>query len=193
MKTRLGLGASAECAAYQRLVETVLNQVSNCQSVELRFAPRDAEGEIRKWLQAGWVAAPQADGDLGTRMQTAFADAFAGRASRVVIIGSDCPYLTGDDIREAWKALDSADLVLGPAKDGGYWLIGLRRDQPALFTKMAWSSEQVLTETIERAKALGLKTFLLRTLSDVDTRADWEKFISAEAQGRKPRRGQGEG
>jgi uncharacterized protein len=75
--------------------------------------------------------------------------------------------------------------VLGPAEDGGYWLIGLRGMQPALFKDILWSSNTVLGQTMGRAKTLGLKTFLLRTLSDVDTKEDWEKFISAEGRARK--------
>jgi len=186
VKTRLGLGGAAESAAYQRLLGQVLQEMAVFSEVELRFAPTDAEKEIRPWLKDGWTAATQGDGDLGERMHLAFGEAFGKGAKRVVIIGSDCPYVSAGDIRAAWKALETSDLVLGPAKDGGYWLIGLRQGQPALFTNMPWSSRQVFTETMARAKSLGLKTFLLRTLSDVDTREDWEKFTSAEAQGRRP-------
>ena len=186
VKTRLGLGGAAESAAYQRLVGQVLQEMAVFNGVELRFAPADAEKEIRPWLKDGWTAAPQGDGDLGDRMHLAFGEAFGKGAKRVVIIGSDCPYVSAGDIRAAWKALDTSDLVLGPAEDGGYWLIGLRQEQPGLFANMPWSSKQVFSETIGRAKALGLKTSLLRTLSDVDTREDWEKFISAEALGQRP-------
>ena len=193
VKTRLGLGGVAECDAYQRLVLAVLGEAAVFDAVQLRFAPVDAEPEIRHWVRAGWSVAPQGEGDLGARMEAAFAGSFADGATRVVIIGSDCPYLTAKDVQEAWEALKTSDLVLGPAEDGGYWLIGLRERQPALFSNMPWSSTDVFGETIARAKALKLKTFLLRTLSDVDTREDWEKFISAEAQGRIWRRGQGGG
>ena len=185
VKTRLGLGPEAECAAYQRLVTAVLSKIAGFKGVELRFTPPDAGPEIEPWLRQSWQMAPQGDGDLGARMQAAFADAFGGGAKPVVIIGSDCPYLEAKDIQSAWKALKTSDLVLGPAEDGGYWLIGLRKMQPALFQDMRWSSNSVFDETIARAKTLGLKTFLLRMLSDVDTKEDWEKFISAEARGRK--------
>ena len=96
-------------------------------------------------------------------------------------------------MREAWNALKVADLVLGPAEDGGYWLIGLRNDQPGLFPDIPWSSKEVFSETMARAKTLGLKTVLLRTLSDVDTREDWEQFISAESRVQRPHPGRGEG
>jgi rSAM/selenodomain-associated transferase 1 len=187
VKTRLGLGEIAECEAYRRLVLAVLGEVAVFDAVQVRFAPDDAEPEIRHWVRAGWAVAPQGEGDLGARMQAAFAESFAVGAARVVIIGSDCPYLTAADVREAWEALKTSDLVVGPAEDGGYWLIGLRENQPGLFTNMAWSSSDVFSETMSRAKALRLKTFLLRTLRDVDTREDWEKFISSEAQRRIPR------
>jgi rSAM/selenodomain-associated transferase 1 len=167
----------------------VLGEVRVFDAVQVRYAPADAESEIRKWLRPGWTVAPQAEGDLGARIQAAFAGSFDSGATRVVIIGSDCPYLTARDIREAWDALKTSDLVLGPAEDGGYWLVGLRKNHPGLFTDMTWSSSDVLGETMKRAKAFGLKTSLLRTLSDVDTREDWEKFISAEAQGRIWRQG----
>lgn len=185
VKTRLGLGPDAECAAYQRLVTAVLGKIASFKEVELRFTPPDAGPEVEPWLRKGWQTTPQGDGDLGARMQAAFADAFSAEAKRVLIIGSDCPYLEAQDIRIAWKALKTSNLVLGPAKDGGYWLIGLREMQTALFKDMRWSSNTVFTETIACAKTVGLKTFLLRTLSDVDTREDWEKFIAAEGRVRK--------
>ena len=181
VKTRLGLGAAAESLAYQQLVDTVLAKLGDFPGVELRFAPADAEHEIRAWLRPGWSAAAQSAGDLGQRLMDAFGQALCGGARRVVIVGSDCPYLDREDIREAWAQLKTCDLVLGPAEDGGYWLIGLRQNQPGLFENIAWSSWSVFTETMARAKALGLKSFLLRTLSDVDTRDDWERFIAAEA------------
>ncbi|HYV27821.1 MAG TPA: TIGR04282 family arsenosugar biosynthesis glycosyltransferase [Candidatus Eisenbacteria bacterium] len=181
VKTRLAMAAEAQCAAYQRLVRSVLGKLTKFNGVELRFAPWDAEHEIHPWLRPDWSAAAQSEGDLGQRLAGAFADAFRGGAKGVVIIGSDCPYLDAEDIREAWAQLRTHDLVLGPAEDGGYWLIGLRQNEPGLFENITWSSATVFSETMARAKAFGLKSFLLRTLSDVDTREDWERFIAAEA------------
>ena len=95
---------------------------------------------------------------------------------RVVIIGSDCPEVTTGDIRAAWRELRTHDVVLGPATDGGYWLIGLRQTRPELFAGIAWSSETVLAETLRRAKSAGLHIQLLRILADVDTAEDWEAY-----------------
>jgi hypothetical protein len=181
VKTRLGqtMGPEAACAAYRRLVETLLQALASLPEVELRFAPDDAEKEIRSWLRKGWHARPQGGGDLGQRMQRAFADAFAEGASRVVIVGSDCPEVVAGDIRQAWNELTNYDVVIGPAIDGGYWLIGLAREQPGLFQNIPWSSENVLAETLRRAKDADLRIQLLRILSDVDTEKDWKAFLDS--------------
>jgi uncharacterized protein len=98
----------------------------------------------------------------------------------VVIIGSDCVELASKDIRCAWRELKTHDVVVGPAMDGGYWLIGLRAPRPELFEGIHWSTDAVLGETLQRAKALGLRIQLLRILSDVDTAEDWQRLTSRE-------------
>lgn len=182
VKTRLAatLGDAAACAAYERLANTLLANLASLPEVELRFTPEDARPEVEHWLRAGWIARGQGPGDLGQRLQSAFADAFASGAKRVVIIGSDCPEVTVSDVREAWKELRIRDLVVGPAADGGYWLIGLRQPQPALFENIPWSSESVLAETLRRARARQLKMQLLRILADVDDEAGWRGFLKRE-------------
>jgi hypothetical protein len=185
VKTRLAttLGAAAAATAYRALTERVLANVRELPGVELRFAPDDALAEIQPWLQPGRHARPQGEGDLGTRLERAFAEAFADGARRVVLIGSDCPAVTASDIRAAWHTLDDADLVLGPALDGGYWLIGLSQPQPALFHEIPWSTDAVFAFTRQRARELRLRTALLRELADVDTLEDWMAFQASLAQG----------
>ena len=180
VKTRLAaeIGAAAACHAYRRLVMTVLDRMQVIPETELRFAPDDAGPEITPWLRNGWTARPQGEGDLGERMARAFEDAGADGACRVVIIGSDCPDVTAADIEQAWLALEEHDLVLGPATDGGYWLIALQQPQPSLFHDIPWSSEHVLQETLQRATAAGLRVHQLRTLSDVDTAEDWRALLA---------------
>src|SRR5262249_38381516 len=128
VKTRLAsaLGPEAACAAYRCLVTTLLDQLDGLKNVQLRFTPDEAQDEIRPWRRARWTLAPQGSGDLGTRLGTAFREAFAAGWQRVAIIGSDCPYVQRSDVNEAWTALENNDVVVGPAVDGGYWLIGLR-------------------------------------------------------------------
>ncbi|MBI5800511.1 MAG: TIGR04282 family arsenosugar biosynthesis glycosyltransferase [Verrucomicrobia bacterium] len=179
VKTRLAetLGADAACAAYRQLVEALLANLAPLQAVELCFAPADASAEINPWLRTDWSACPQSEGDLGERLHAAFTEHFLSDAEHVVIIGSDCPAVTPTDISDAWLALDGHDVVLGPALDGGYWLIGLRAPQPNLFTGMPWSTDAVFGETTRRARESGLRIATLRELSDVDTVADWERWV----------------
>ncbi|MDB6109598.1 MAG: hypothetical protein JWR69_1348 [Pedosphaera sp.] len=182
VKTRLAttLGDEAACGIYRRLVETVLDRISSLPNVRLVYAPTDAEEEIQPWVRPGWEIHPQESGDLGQRLHLAFRSAFARGAHRVVIIGSDCPAITTSDITAAWSALRMMDVVLGPATDGGYWLIGLRRPQPVLFENIAWSTGTVFCDTLESARGAGLKVSILRELSDVDTEADWLNFLESE-------------
>ena len=119
---------------------------------------------------------PQAEGDLGARLSSSFDDAFASGARKVVIIGSDCPDVTQSEIQEAFEALDRVPLVIGPASDGGYWLIGLRQPAPGLFRDIHWSSDEVFLQTASRAKDLGLKWEMLQILQDIDTFEDWQHY-----------------
>ncbi|PAW81996.1 MAG: hypothetical protein B9S33_15740 [Pedosphaera sp. Tous-C6FEB] len=178
VKTRLAeaIGAEAACAAYRRLTDALLTQLAPLPTVELCFTPADGAAEVDPWLRGDWSAIPQAEGDLGARLEAAFAEHFLSDAERVVIIGSDCPEVTPTDIEDAWLALEGHDLVLGPALDGGYWLIGLRAARPALFTDMPWSTDRVFGETMRRAREGDLRVAVLRELSDVDTVADWERW-----------------
>ena len=180
VKTRLAqaIGAEAACDAYRMLAQTLFDRLKGLQNVELHFDPADAVSEIEPWLNAGWRAIPQGSGDLGQRLAHAFEDAFETGARRVVIIGSDCPAITIADIQTAWAGLAEHDLVLGPATDGGYWLIGLTRPQPALFQQIAWSSATVLRETQIAAQTAHLRVKLLRQLADVDTGSDWASFLA---------------
>ena len=184
VKTRLAaaLGPHGALAAYRALVERVLGELSPLRDVELRFTPDDAASEISTWLRPCWRTAPQGEDDLGARMSRAFAEAFASGATRVVLIGSDCPHVTTGDIAAAAAALDDHDAVLGPAEDGGYWLVALRAPAPGLFGQIAWSTEGVLTQTLARAQSLGLRVHLLRTLPDVDTVEDWQRYLAQGQQ-----------
>ena len=184
VKTRLAatLGAAVACAAYRHLVETLLRPLAALENVELCFTPEDAGSEIEPWAQPKWRLTVQGGGDLGSRLDRAFRRAFDEGAKQIVIIGSDCPEVGAADILAAWTALLSHDVVLGPATDGGYWLIGMRAPQPDLFANFPWSTNTVLRETLERCRAAGLETHLLRELSDVDTEADWHRFLAGTGE-----------
>jgi uncharacterized protein len=178
VKTRLAaaMGPEEALAAYEVLVQTVLANLAALAPVEVHYTPESAADEVRAWVPPRWLLRAQGSGDLGARMDAAFVKAFAGGAERVVLIGSDCPTVTVQDIEDAWAALTNCDLVLGPAADGGYWLIALRQAQPALFQGIPWSTGAVLRETMARAERAGLRVGLLRERADIDTEKDWQQF-----------------
>jgi rSAM/selenodomain-associated transferase 1 len=178
VKTRLAqeIGDRAACDAYQKLVRAVVSRIDSLHDVQLRYSPDDAEKEVGLWRKPQWALSPQGGGSLGQRLTRAFAELFAAGARRVVIVGSDCPWLSAADIEQAWNDLETHDLVLGPARDGGYWLVGLRELLPELFNDISWSTATVLEQTLERARARGLRFRLLRELRDVDTLDDWQAF-----------------
>ncbi len=176
VKTRLGRDLGPEDAAelYRAMAEQVLAATAPAPggyAREVWFAPAGAARDIAAWLP-GETRRAQAGGDLGRRMDGAFASAFARGATRAVLIGTDAPALDRDRVERALDALRHHDLVLGPATDGGYYLIGLGASRPGLFRGVAWSTPAVLQATLERAAALGLRAALLDELRDVDTLAD---------------------
>ncbi len=122
---------------------------------------------LREWLGPDLEYRPQGAGDLGERMARAFRKAFQEGMDRVVIIGTDCPGLTVDSLHKAFNALQGHDLALGPATDGGYYLIGLRRPTPDLFVGIPWGTGAVLEETLAAARGLDLSVANLPTLTDV--------------------------
>ena len=174
VKTRLAdaIGSKNACDAYCQLVNTLLGSLAELPHVELRFTPDDAGLEISGWLRDGWIAVPQGKGDLGQRMHRAIGQA----KCPAIVIGSDCPSINLTDISDAHEALEKHDVVLGPAVDGGYWLIGLRVPCPALFDGIRWSTDNVLKETLARSEKARLSVYLLHELADVDTEEDWEAY-----------------
>ncbi|MDP3091894.1 MAG: TIGR04282 family arsenosugar biosynthesis glycosyltransferase [Nitrospira sp.] len=126
--------------------------------------------------------------DLGARMQQAFATLFGKSYQRVFIVGTDVPSLPLDHYKQALALLDAHDVVLGPALDGGYYLIGLKQPRPELFVDIAWSTDGVLAATQGKAAGLGLKVALLPSWRDVDTVDDLQALIEASAaDAKKPK------
>lgn len=115
---------------------------------------------------------PQGDGGLGLRLQRQVVRARAAGVQQLVLVGSDLPELHASDLEQAFALLGGHDLVLGPARDGGYWLIALSRSQPALFCGMPWGSDRVLAQTCSAAERLALTPALLAERSDLDRPAD---------------------
>ena len=129
--------------------------------------------------------------ELGARMNRVFETLFARGYGRVVIVGTDVPSLPLESYQQAVQQLDRYDVVLGPALDGGYYVVGLKKAAPALFQDIPWSTDRVLTLTKEKAAGLGLDVGLLREWRDVDTIDDLKALIDASRlDARKPKQEQ---
>jgi uncharacterized protein len=178
-KTRLipVLGPEGACRLHRELTEKIVAQVQQIKEsyplmVEIHFSGGSRE-QMAGWLGRDFQYVIQEEGDLGTRMRLAFQKAFRQGWERVVLIGSDLPDLTPAIIQESFDRLTNHDLVLGPARDGGYYLIGLKANLPELFgNPIIWGTREVLKDTLISANRLGLKTALLTRLRDVDRPED---------------------
>jgi len=150
----------------------------------LGYAPREADaGEyFRRLCEDDYTLWAQPETDLGGRMSAFFSERFERGGTNVVLIGSDSPTLPVESVDSAFVALETCDCVLGPATDGGYYLIGLRRPQPELFEGIEWSEAGVLRQTVERIDRLRLSLQLLRVWYDVDTPDDLE-FLRGHLRG----------
>jgi len=181
------LGAIGAANLHREMTEHALSQVvgpaaSNNLAIEIRYDGGN-EDLMQRWLGSGFEYVLQKGDDLGQRMQRAFEDAFESGAASAVIIGTDIPDLTGRVIKNAFNVLKQKKMVLGPAKDGGYYLIGFPKTafSPAvgdLFSGIKWGEKDVLKKTINAATGLGIRYFLVDELEDVDRPEDlfiWER------------------
>jgi rSAM/selenodomain-associated transferase 1 len=139
----------------------------------LAHAPVDAGSYFREVAGEPFAVVPQSPGDLGQRMAAFFQSQLDAGSSATVLIGTDSPTLPLAWVEQAFAALAHADVVLGPATDGGYFLIGIARRLPPIFTGVRWSSAHVLTETVKLLPA-DWRLELLPPWYDVDTLADWQ-------------------
>jgi uncharacterized protein len=183
VKTRLAasIGEKSAVAVYRRLVERQLVDIPSEWPVEVHFAPatEEAAEQMREWLGARVAYYPQSNGDLGARLAwTAERALERGRkrgGSGVLLIGGDCPGLDTETLREAGRMQGLGKVVLGPATDGGYYLLGLQAIAPALFVGIPWSGPEVARVTRERAAGCGLEVCELPLKDDIDTLEDLQR------------------
>lgn len=185
VKTRLhaALGLDGATALYESLLRDTFDLVSDLRRerpgvrVVLSFAPADGLDELERLSLGHDAAIAQRGDDLGERVTNCFRDALADGADAVALVGADAPTLPVERLAEAFAALaGGADLALGPAEDGGYYLVGARGLHESLFRNMAWSTATVFAETRARARALGLAVHELAPWYDVDEAADLERL-----------------
>jgi len=172
VKTRLaaGIGGRAAARVYAVALEhTLAVTVGSGARVVLSLAGPPSAAWAR---EIDVQIELQSIGDLGDRMADAFRRRFAENETRVMIVGSDCPWMTADHLRSVTIALEETDVVLGPAVDGGYWLVGQRPPGVDIFSDIPWSSHNTLDQTRRRLAEIDGSWTEIEQLRDIDTRED---------------------
>lgn len=177
-KTRLipVLGPEGASELHRRMVQHTLSWagcLAKTQPVDIRIRFTDADrSAMAESFGSQFIYEPQGVGDLGLRLQSAFHDSFQAGLRRVIAVGTDCPSLSRDIVCQAFERLKTHDVVIGPAVDGGYYLIGLARHVESLFCGITWGTDQVLVQTLAAANQAKLSIATLPTLADVDRPED---------------------
>jgi hypothetical protein len=186
VKLRLAqhIGLEAATKIYRQIAETVVNNTAPQEAadyaVEICFDPKDDKHLVRTWLTSKAQFSAQKGVDLGERMRNAFTYAFESGCKQVILIGSDCPDISRQIIQQGFAQLQHKDIVIGPAYDGGYYLIGLRQQRDDIFQDIEWGTEKVFHQTCDKIKAAGLSVSLLPTLRDVDRVEDLKYYSFLE-------------
>lgn len=177
VKTRLrgSLSEAERTELYRRLLEGAVSRLRDVPGVDALIAcdPPGSEGYFRAF---GLPVFPQSGGDIGRRMHEAVKEALTRGYRQAVLVGVDIPGLDAEVVLGAFSLLEESDVVFGPARDGGYYLVGLKSPAGGLFEGVRWSSENTLRDSLDRARSLGLAASLARTLSDLDTPEDLKRF-----------------
>lgn len=181
-KTRLipALGIEGAAQLHRQMAEKAIATVGELQqnrpiSAEVKFTGTSLN-QMQDWLGNHISYTLQGSGNLGDRMTEAFKSAFNHKYTSVVIIGTDCPAITSHLLTQAFKQLQKYDVVLGPATDGGYYLIGLSRFIPQVFQGISWGTESVWQQTITICNHLNLTVMNLTPLTDIDRPEDLNKL-----------------
>jgi rSAM/selenodomain-associated transferase 1 len=176
VKTRLAkdIGDERALAIYLQLLEHTL-KITRSLSFRKFIYYADEVSDYDLWSVPGYTKRMQSGTNLGERMLNSFKELFEQGFTRIVIIGSDCLQLQTENLQEAVTLLESNTAVIGPASDGGYYLLGLTKLYPELFVNKPWSTNQVLTKTIDDFNNQGISYALLEELSDIDDITDLEE------------------
>lgn len=179
VKTRLAASVGDEKALkiYEWLTAYTHQQVKELRVDKYLFysdfIPENSTKDLEKYqfeVQSGK--------DLGERMRNAFSKLFTLGYTSVIILGTDCADLKTEYLNKAFMSLSQSEIVLGPAKDGGYYLLGMSRYIPEIFQDIPWSTSKVLEATLDRANALKIEYEFLTVLSDIDNLKDWEHYTN---------------
>ncbi len=176
VKTRLAatIGNEKALLIYKELLQHTFNISSETNAAKFIFYFNEPE-ENDIWDAEGFTKKVQSPGNLGYKMKDAFTHLFNDGYEKIVIIGSDCFELTTIIIEEAFTLLEKNVAVIGPANDGGYYLLGLKKMLPYIFENKQWSTQHVYDETINDLTKNNISFHALINLTDVDTEEDWLK------------------
>ena len=165
---------------YRNFVLDILSMLNKSNiPFTVLFHPINALKKFEVWLGTKYEYVPQIGQNLGERIKNGFLNVFTKDFSNAIVLASDIPNLTENILLESYVAFDNSDAVIGPSPDGGYYLIGFKRDSffPEIFEKMVWSRNTVFNETIERLKKAKCKVHILPLLPDIDTLEDLKVFV----------------
>jgi len=185
VKTRLAasIGEESACELYRVFLFHLVKRLRNLADQRtVVFSPPDRESEFRKSILPDWNLCQQSPGDLGARMQSFFCEQFEiaaklntgndSAASKIVIIGADCPQIDSHRIQSAFELLEKAPVVIGPSTDGGYYLIGMKQECSDVFANIEWSTDTVFSSTVELLNDRNVEFQVLPPLTDVDDLSD---------------------
>ena len=187
VKTRLEthLEQDEVLGLYKRFVEDILATLyGSGYPTTVCYWPPERGADMQAWLGPSLAYFPQKGGDIGERMQNAFAEAFAGGVDQAILMGTDFPDLEMGIIHEAFDGLSRNDMTLGPAADGGYYLIGFTRHAfiKEVFAGISWGTGRVFSETLEKIRSAAVHVHILPEWQDIDTFEDLEQFYKRAAQ-----------
>lgn len=172
-KTRLAktLGDKKALEIYIQLIDYTAKIAKKVDADKFIYST-EILTDIQRWECPNTYFSIQSQGDLGERMNNAIKNVLEQGYGKVIVLGSDCAEINAKDIDNAFLTLNNHDYVLGPALDGGYYLIGMKEVSPTLFKEMTWSTENVLLDTVSRIKARNSTFGLLESKSDIDFEED---------------------
>ena len=176
VKTRLAkdIGDERALEIYLQLLQHTL-EITRGLSFRKFIYYADEVSDYDLWSVPGYTKRKQNGNDLGERMLNSFKELFDQGFTRIIIIGSDCLQLKTETLEEAVALLESNAAVIGPARDGGYYLLGLTKFYPDLFIDKPWSTDKVFAKTIADFNQQGISYALLEELSDIDDSTDLEE------------------
>jgi hypothetical protein len=186
VKSRLAesLGAQAAAALYRECAENLFRECSLIASglqVFIFYCDRQDKAAVERWAGQGFRFSPQRGRSLGRRLENALGEVFGSGAARAVVMASDVPDLSAGLINDAINSLDDYNIVVGSSCDGGYYLLGLRNLHRELFRGISWSTDRVLSQTLDAAGRLGMSVKMMPQLRDIDTVEDLREWMETAA------------